>query len=99
VAGRKADSGMNRFAEPVHVQAKDDGRPFRFVWRDRLYTVRAILEHWVVNLQAYRSETEPEPEQLDLEFWRVLAAPGPGTKAGVYELRRDVATGAWTLRR
>ena len=87
---------MNSFVEPVRVQARDDGRPVRFVWRDRFYTVRAILEHWVINVPAYQSE--PESGQLDLEFWRVQAAPGPGTKAGVYELRREAAINAWTLR-
>jgi len=87
---------MNSYVEPVRVQVRDDGRPVRFVWRDRLYTVRAILEHWVINVA---DRPEPEPGQLDLEFWRVQAAPGPGTSVGVYELRRETATGAWTLRR
>src|ERR1700746_3121896 len=33
-------SGMSRvYGEPVNVQARDDGRPARFVWRGRLYTV------------------------------------------------------------
>ena len=85
------------YGEAVNVQARDDGRPIRFVWRSGLYTVRAILEHWVINpeeAQAPRSE----PGQPDLEFWRVEAAPGPGTTAGVYELRRETATNAWTLR-
>ena len=31
-------------------------------------------------------------------FWRVEAAPGQGMTPGVYELRQDVATGAWTIR-
>jgi hypothetical protein len=33
-----------------------------------------------------------------MEFWRVEAAPGPGTTAGVYELRREASTNAWTVR-
>jgi Domain of unknown function (DUF6504) len=86
---------MNRvYHEPVNVQARFDGRPTRFVWRCRLYTVRAILEHWVIKAHDPRSE----PGQPDLEFWRVEAAPGPGATAGVYELRRDTATSAWTVR-
>ena len=98
------------YGEPVNVQARDDGRPARFVWRGRLYTVRAILEHWVINREwwrardpsdAERSEPEPgqpEPGQPELEFWRVEAAPGQGITPGVFELRRETATGAWTLR-
>jgi Domain of unknown function (DUF6504) len=128
---------MNRvYGEPVSVRARADGRPLRFVWRSRLYTVRAILEHWVINREWWRDPgdagepreagdagepreagdaggpreagdagepTEPgapaaEPGRPELEFWRVEAAPGPGMPPGVYELRRDAATGAWTLR-
>jgi len=89
------------YGEPVNVQAREDGRPARFVWRDRLYTVRAILEHWVVNREWWRDpQAEPgERVQPELEFWRVEAASGPGLTAGVYELRRDAATDRWTLRR
>ena len=88
---------MNRvYGEPVHVQTRNDGRPTRLVWRSRLYTVRAILEHWVINREGWQ-DPEAEPGQPELEFWRVEAAPGPGMTAGVYELRRDTAANAWTL--
>ena len=86
------------YGEPVHVQAREDGRPARFVWRGRLYTVRAILEHWVVNREWWR-DPQVERGQPELEFWRVEAASGPGMTPGVYELRRDVATDSWILRR
>jgi Family of unknown function (DUF6504) len=88
------------YGEPVNVQARADGRPLRFVWRSRLYTVRAILEHWVINREWWRDtgDSGSEPGQPDLEFWRVEAAPGQGMTPGVYELRRDAVTGAWTLR-
>ena len=43
------------YGEPVNVQARDDGRPSRFVWRGRLYTVRAILEHGVINREWWHS--------------------------------------------
>jgi hypothetical protein len=116
---------MNRvYGEQVKVQARADGRPLRFVWRSRLYIVRAILEHWVVNREWWRARDDsggpappgpepggpappgpepggpapPGPGQPELEFWRVEAAPGQGMTPGVYELRRDAATGAWTLR-
>jgi Family of unknown function (DUF6504) len=92
---------MNQvYGEPVNVQARDDGRPVRFVWRGRLYTVQAILEHWVINREWWREPDVPgEPGQPELEFWRVQASPGQGLMAGIYELRRQSATGAWTLRR
>jgi len=119
------------YGEPVQVQARRDGRPLRFVWRSRLYTVRAILEHWVINREWWRDPGDsgeprdpkpqpghpepghpepghpepghpepghPEPGHPELEFWRVEAAPGTGMPPGVFELRREVATGTWTLR-
>ena len=90
---------MNRvFGESVQVYARADGRPLRFVWRSRLYVVRAILEHWVINREWWRDPAGTEPGQPELEFWRVEAAPGQGMTPGVYELRQDVATGAWTIR-
>ena len=101
---------MNRvYGEPVEVQARADGRPTRFVWRSRLYTVRAILEHWVVNREWWRDPGDAgdpghggdpgsEPGQLELEFWRVEAAPGQGMTPGVCELRRDATSGTWTVR-
>jgi Family of unknown function (DUF6504) len=94
------------YGEPVNVHARADGRPLRFVWRSRLYTVRAILEHWVINREWWRSRDDPgnpaqpgpEPGQPELEFWRVEAAPGQGMTPGIYELRREAATDTWTLR-
>ena len=84
------------YGEPVNVRARPDGRPTRFVWRGRLYTVRAILEHWVINREWWQ-DPGAEPSEPQLEFWRVEAAPGPATTPSVYELRRDPATSAWTL--
>ena len=85
------------YGEPVRVQARPDGRPVRFVWRCRLYTVHAILEHWVINREWWR-DPAAEPGQLELEFWRIEARRGQGMTPGVYELRQDIAAGTWTLR-
>ncbi len=97
------------YGEPVNVQTRADGRPARFVWRGRLYAVRSVMEHWVINREWWR-ETEPaaqtaQAEQTaqtaepELRFWRVEASAGQGLPSGVYELRLDVATDTWTLRR
>jgi hypothetical protein len=96
--------GMSRtYGEPVQVKARPDGRPIRFVWRSRLYTVRAIWEHWVINREWWREPADSgdagtEAGLPELVFWRVEAAPGQGMTPGVYELRQDVATTAWTIR-
>jgi hypothetical protein len=94
------------YGEPADVQARPDGRPLRFVWRSRLYTVRAILEHWVISREWWRDpagperpgDPEPGPGRPELEFWRVEASPGAGVTPVVYELRHQPATGTWTLR-
>jgi hypothetical protein len=97
------------YGEPVDVQTSEDGRPARFVWRRKVYTVLGIQEYWVVNRDWWR-EADPVPEQPELQFWRVEAVTG-GARAGragraalasppggSYELRRDVADDVWTLR-
>jgi Family of unknown function (DUF6504) len=86
------------YGEPLEVHAKEDGRPARFVWRGRRYTVRSIMEHWVINREWWR-EPDPVPPQPELEFWLVEALSGSGQDLppGTYELRRDVAADAWTL--
>ena len=86
------------YGEPVEVQTRADGRPTRFVWRGRLYAVRSIAEHWVINREWW-TESDPELAQPELEFWRVEAAAGRGFPLGMYELRRDVAADTWSLRR
>lgn len=88
------------YGEPVNVQAREDGRPARFVWGGRLYTVRAIEEHWVITRERRQDPGArgAEPDPPDLEFWRVQASPGPGMTPAIYELRREVTTDAWILR-
>jgi hypothetical protein len=87
------------YGEPVEVQTREDGhRPARFVWRGRLYAVRSVHEHWVVNRDWWREDALGQA-QPELEFWRVEASAGQGQPSGIYELRRDVAAGTWTLRR
>ena len=86
------------YGEQVEVQTTEDGQPARFAWRGRRYTVRSILEHWVVNREWWR-ESDPVPAQPELQFWLVEASAGRRLTSGGYELRRDLAAGRWTLRR
>jgi hypothetical protein len=86
------------YGEPVKVRAREDGRPTRFVWRGRLYTVLSISEHWVVNREWWR-EPDATPARPEMQFWRVEASTGQGAQAGSYELRRDIAADTWTLHR
>jgi hypothetical protein len=89
------------YGDPVQVRARADGRPCRFVWRSRLYLVRAICEHWVINREWWRepaARAHGDPLRPELEFWRVEVSLGQGILPGVYELRQEIGTGAWMLR-
>ena len=93
-------SAVNRvYGEPIQVWTHDDGKPARFVWRGRLYTVLAVLEHSVVSRELWRKQSPDPGEPAEREFWRVQAAPGRDAPRGVYELRCDPATGDWLLAR
>jgi hypothetical protein len=90
---------MNRvYGELVEVQAREDGRPVRFTWRGRGYAVSSVQEHWMINRDWWR-ESAPFPASPAVQFWRVEASAGPHQSTGVYELCRDMAADAWTLRR
>src|ERR1700761_7294347 len=70
--------------EPAEVQTREDGRPVRFSWRGRLYTVIAVQEHWMVNRDWWR-EPAPVPARPELQFWRVEASTGAGQPASACE--------------
>ena len=81
------------YGDPIEVWTRDD-EPARFVWRDRLYVVRGILDHWVTSREWWKISEEDPGER---RFWRVEASPG--AQAGTYELRFDTASGGWLLLR
>src|SRR5690606_3873385 len=81
------------YGDPIEVWTRD-GSPVRFGWRDRRYTVRQVLEHWVVAREWWKtSDADPGARR----FWRVVASPGGET--GTYELRYDTSTDRWLLLR
>lgn len=84
------------YGEPVNVWVRD-GRPARFVWRGRLYTVLEVLEHWVVSREWWKQQNPDPDTPAERDFWRVAAAPGRNVPAATYELRHDAATGTWML--
>lgn len=91
------------------------GRPVRFVWRGRLYTVLRVLEHWVASREWWAQEDQGQAaghqqrqrasheqgagEPTEREFWRVEASSGQNAPSAAYELRLDTATGDWLLAR
>ena len=85
--------------EPVEVQL-NDGRPGRFVWRGRLYTVLAVIQR--------PGEASPPDDQFvdehehrpgDWRCWRVTASPGKKVPAVGFRLCHDQAAGRWLLTR
>jgi Family of unknown function (DUF6504) len=96
------------YGEPVDVRVRD-GRPARFVWRGRLYTVLRVLEHWVVSREWWaqralergreQGQDGKSGEPSEHEFWQVEASPGRNIPPAAYELRRDGASGDWLLAR
>jgi hypothetical protein len=98
--------------EPVEVWLRH-GRPARFVWRGRLYTVLFVLDRRVSappqpqppSPPAQSSQPSPpsapdaETEPAGREHWLVEATPQQAIAAARYELTFDLATGRWTLAR
>jgi uncharacterized protein DUF6504 len=88
------------YGDPIEVWTDDDGRPARFVWRGRLFTVLAVLEHREISHEWWRRKGPGDPgPQAGREFWRVQAAPGKDAPRGLFELRCDPAAGDWLLAR
>jgi Family of unknown function (DUF6504) len=84
------------YGDPVEVWL-DDGRPSRFVWHGRLYTVHRVLDHWVTSRDWWRDRNPEAEEATAREFWQVEASPDK--ELGVYELRYDEADATWMLSR
>lgn len=97
-----------RYAEGVEVQRRDDA-PAQFLWRGRLYVVRAVLAHWLeagrwwrapAAISLFAGDEGGAPTVLDdaeREFWRVEAGAGAASGTGVYDLCFDWSAGAWSV--
>ena len=104
---------MRRYEDPVEVRrgpvdatlgpGTDELAPAQFLWRGRLWKVRAVLAHWVETGPWW----QPGPVGADLlaerELWRVeagrglVAAGGEGDGGGVFDLSFDWSDGRWQL--
>jgi hypothetical protein len=106
---------VRRYDEPIEVRAAggsvgEAGPPDAFIWRGRLYAVRAVLDHWQERRPWWRDaldpveEARPDPAPVGLlatvrerRVWRVEASPGRLARPGVYDLGAD--GGQWLLLR
>ncbi len=91
----------DRPADPVEVRRRDDG-PEQFLWRGRLYVVRAVLARWTESGGWWRS-SEPSLDDGERDWWRVEADSGRlaalSAGVGVYDLCFHWSRGAWSLAR
>jgi hypothetical protein len=82
---------------PVHEQP-----PTQFLWRGRLYVVRAVVAHWIESAAWWggsRRALEGGIPAHEHEIWRVEAQAGRSAATGVYDLRRDLTADRWVLAR
>ncbi|MGB7980692.1 MAG: DUF6504 family protein [Candidatus Nanopelagicales bacterium] len=94
------------YSDPIDVrrvpdQSPDDS-PTQFLWRGRLYVVRAVIAHWLESSAWWggsRRALEGAISAHEHEVWRVEAQAGRSDSCGVYDLRRDVAADRWVLAR
>jgi Domain of unknown function (DUF6504) len=99
-----------RYADPIDVRRERDpesmgepaDRPAQFLWRGRLYVVRAVIAHWIESTAWWGGSRRVLEGSIPLhehEVWRVEAQAGRSDLAGVYDLRRDLAADRWLLSR
>ena len=76
--------------------------PAQFLWRGRLYVVRAVVAHWIESSSWWggsRRALEGAIPPHEHEVWRVEAQAGRSSATGVYDLRCDLAADRWVLAR
>ncbi len=96
-----------RYDDPVEVRRRDD-EPAEFLWRDRLWVVRAVLARWVETGAWWQAPVQSGAGidsaalSVERELWRVEATRGRLHGMGVFDLCFDWSATAgtgWTLAR
>jgi hypothetical protein len=110
---------VRRYDDPVEVRrgwVSGPGHvgegPEQFLWRGRLWQVRAVLAHWVEtgswwqstgaravigSEEAGRAEAVTPDLLAERELWRVEASRGRNDDGGVFDLSFDWGEGHWQL--
>jgi Domain of unknown function (DUF6504) len=99
-----------RYADPIDVRrsgydrsgSPSPGQPSQFLWRGRLYVVRAVMAHWIESSPWWggaRRALEGAIPAHEHEVWRVEAQAGRSSTPGVYDLRLDLEADQWVLAR
>ena len=93
---------MRRYDDPVEVRkgwVTGMEGPEQFLWRGRLWKVRAVLAHWVETGPWWQGSGTAADLLAERELWRVEAGRGPGGPGdgGVFDLSFDWSDGRWQL--
>ena len=99
---------MRRYGEDIEVRAglvAGDEGPAQFLWRGRVWLVRALLSSWVTSTPWWRGVDaarvlgceEGWAQSEELQVWRVEAGRGGGHRSGVFDISRSSVTGQWRL--
>ena len=104
---------MRQYDDPVEVRRGDAEDPDQFLWRGRLWKVRAVVAHWVETgpwWQGSGTTSGAGGAAGDLvaerELWRVEAGrgiqggrqqAGDQQSYGVFDLSFDWTDGRWQL--
>lgn len=67
-----------RHIDPVEV-ARSGGEPARFLWHDKLYVVRGVLDHWVENEEWWHTAGRAGGTQADRAAQGASAGNASGT--------------------
>ena len=93
---------MRQYDDPVEVRRGEAEDPDQFLWRGRLWKVRAVVAHWVETGPWWQGSSDLVAER---ELWRVEAGRGlqvadpetPAETYGVFDLSFDWTDGRWQL--
>ena len=102
---------MRQYDDPVEVRRGEAEDPDQFLWRGRLWKVRAVVAHWVETGPWWQGgfDGDRPATATDLvaerELWRVEAGRGiqggrqqAGEQSyGVFDLSFDWTDGRWQL--
>jgi hypothetical protein len=86
---------MRFYDEPVEVRHQPAG-PVAFLWRDRLYVVRRVLDRWRER-DAWWRHLDRLDDLAERQVWRVEAGRGRLAGVGVFDLAEQVGVGQRVL--
>lgn len=89
---------MRQYDDPVEVRRGEAEDPDQFLWRGRLWKVRAVVAHWVETGPWWQGGDRAGDPVAERELWRVEAGRGREQDTyGVFDLSFDWTDGRWQL--